>query len=100
VVPIRVGAGTRTKALEAVAHRRPVVATSRGAEGLELGGAERPIIVRDTAQDFAAACRELLDDPDRTAGLADHGERIFRASATVDVVAGSIERLFHNMLAG
>jgi glycosyltransferase involved in cell wall biosynthesis len=99
VVPIRVGAGTRTKTLEALAHRRPVVATTRGAEGLELGGSERPVVVRDTPQDFAAACRELLDDPARTTRLGKHGETIVRASATVDLVAGSIDRLYHNMLA-
>ena len=100
VVPIRLGAGTRTKTVEALAHRRPVVATTRGAEGLGLGGAQGPVVVRDTAQDFAAACRQLLDDPDRGARLAARGERIVRASATVDRVAGSIDRLFRNMLAG
>ena len=42
VVPVRTGGGTRIKVLEALAHRRPVVATTEGARGLELAGSDGP----------------------------------------------------------
>ena len=38
VVPIRWGAGTRIKLIEAMAHRVPVISTTIGAEGLGLVG--------------------------------------------------------------
>jgi polysaccharide biosynthesis protein PslH len=99
VAPLRAGGGTRIKVLEAFAHRRPVVATSRGAEGLDLADEGGPVVVADSPAEFAAACRRLLDDPDEAARLAARGEAIVRESATLDVGAASIERLFRNILA-
>src|SRR5262249_38828129 len=36
VVPLRAGGGTRIKVLEAFGHRRPVVSTTVGAQGIEV----------------------------------------------------------------
>jgi glycosyltransferase involved in cell wall biosynthesis len=96
VVPLQAGGGTRTKVLEAFVHRRPVVATALGVEGLDLGDA---VLVADAPEDFAAACRRLLDDPDLGARLAAKGEALVAELASVDVVAGSIDALFRNILA-
>jgi glycosyltransferase involved in cell wall biosynthesis len=98
VVPLHAGGGTRTKVLEAFAHRRPVVATTVGAEGLDIRGADAAILLADTPQDFATACRRLLDDPRLAARLASRGEVVVRNSATVEVVGESIDRLFGNIL--
>jgi glycosyltransferase involved in cell wall biosynthesis len=97
VAPLQTGGGTRIKVLEALAHRRPVVATTRGAEGLDFTGG--PLVIADSPDEFAAACRRLLDDRDEAQRLASRGEAMVRESATVDLVAGSIERLFDNILA-
>ena len=62
VVPLRVGGGTRIKILEAFGHRRPVVATSIGAEGLDVrDGAE--LLLADSPDDFARACCRLMANP-------------------------------------
>ena len=57
VVPVRAGGGTRIKLLEAFSYRRPVVATTLGAEGIEVrhgvGCWWR------CPADFAARCAEL-----------------------------------------
>jgi glycosyltransferase involved in cell wall biosynthesis len=63
VVPLLAAAGTRLKILEAAACGVPVVATSVGAEGLELDD-EKEIRVADRPGDFASAVSELLADPD------------------------------------
>jgi len=96
VVPLHAGGGTRTKVLEALAHRRPVVSTSLGSEGLDLGDA---VLTADAPEEFAAACRRLLADPQLASRLAAEGEALVAATASVDVVAGSIDRLFRNILA-
>lgn len=62
VAPLLAGAGTRLKILEAMAHARPVVATSVGAEGLTFSE-EHGVLRRDSGQTFARACCELLLQP-------------------------------------
>ena len=61
VVPLRVGGGTRLKVLDAWAMGKAVVSTSVGCEGLHAvdGG---NILIRDTAEGFAAAVRAVLED--------------------------------------
>lgn len=63
VVPLRQGGGTRLKILESLALGTPVIATSKGAEGLDLCPGEE-YLRADTPQDFAHAVLRLLDDPD------------------------------------
>ena len=72
VVPIRAGGGTRIKLLEALAHRRPVVSTGLGAEGLELEDGEH-LLIADSAREFAAACGSLSRDADTAARLGAMG---------------------------
>lgn len=55
VIPVREGRGLRTKAVEAAAFGRPVIATPLGAEGLRPIEAE---VFRDTAG-FLEACARL-----------------------------------------
>jgi glycosyltransferase involved in cell wall biosynthesis len=62
VVPLRKGAGTRLKILEAMAMGIPVVSTSKGAEGLELVSGVHALIADDPAE-FASKTLELLRDP-------------------------------------
>ena len=62
VMPLRAGSGTRLKAIEAFAHRRPVVSTARGVAGL---GVEPGVhyLRAETKAEFAAAIDELWSDP-------------------------------------
>lgn len=60
VVPLRVGGGTRLKILESLALGTPVVATSKGAEGLVLQ-AGRDVLIADSPQLFAERVIELLE---------------------------------------
>lgn len=77
VVPLRQGAGTRIKVLEALAHRVPVVATSIAVEGLDVLDGEH-VLIADDPDHFAAACVTLLRDADLRARLADAGEQLAR----------------------
>jgi glycosyltransferase involved in cell wall biosynthesis len=99
VAPLRSGGGTRIKVLEAFAHRRPVVATTQGAAGLDLAGEDGPVLIAETAPQFAAACRRLLDDPRLAARLASRGRAIVEKRATVGAVAASIDALLTDILA-
>jgi glycosyltransferase involved in cell wall biosynthesis len=62
VMPLRVGGGSRVKALEAVAMGIPIVSTTVGAEGLPLE-ADRHYLRADTADQFADAIVRLVSEP-------------------------------------
>ena len=61
VVPIRSGAGTRLKIIEAMANRLPTVSTVVGCEGIEVADRQE-ILIADGAAPFAAACVEAATD--------------------------------------
>ena len=61
IAPFRVGGGTRIKILEAIALGKPVVATSVGAEGLELD-ASCGLLIADSVHDFADLSLKALHD--------------------------------------
>ena len=61
VVPIRQGSGTRLKILEAMALGTPVVATAKGAEGLDVTDGEH-ILLADEPAAFAEHTLQLLGD--------------------------------------
>jgi glycosyltransferase involved in cell wall biosynthesis len=69
VIPMRVGGGTRFKALEAMACAKAIVSTSLGVEGIPVRH-EQELLLADTPGDFAAAVLRLLDDARRGAPLA------------------------------
>lgn len=75
IVPLRIGAGTRLKILEAMALGTPVISTSKGAEGLHVSHEEN-ILIADTPQQFAAETIRLLRDPSLRLRLAENGRRM------------------------
>lgn len=62
VIPLRTGAGTRLKVLEAMALGTPVVSTSKGVEGLNVAD-RRELLIADAPAAFAQDVVTLLKDP-------------------------------------
>lgn len=75
LVPIRIGSGTRLKALEAMAAGRPVVGTAIGLAGIDLIDGEHAL-VRDAAADTAVAVTQLLRDDELAERVAARGRRL------------------------
>ncbi|MEA3335283.1 MAG: glycosyltransferase family 4 protein [Chloroflexota bacterium] len=61
IVPLRLGGGSRLKVLEAMALGTPVVATKKGAEGLDVVDGKH-ILVADSPLEFASATIRLLQE--------------------------------------
>ena len=72
LVPLRYGAGTKRKLIQALMMGTPTVTSSVGAEGLELVDGEHVLIADDPAR-FAAACERLLRDAELWQRLAEQG---------------------------
>ena len=71
IVPLRAGGGTRIKVLEAFAHRRPVVSTPEGVDGIEVVH-EKHALIAGTRERFAEACVRLLNEPALGRNLTRH----------------------------
>jgi glycosyltransferase involved in cell wall biosynthesis len=78
VVPLRSGGGTRLKILESLALGTPVVATPKGAEGLELTPG-RDLLIAEQPADFAEAVLSLLAEPGLRETLRLNGRRAVEA---------------------
>jgi glycosyltransferase involved in cell wall biosynthesis len=93
-VPLRAGAGTRLKILEAFAHGRPVVSTSIGAEGLDVTD-RKDILLADSPDSFARACIDLIDQPDLAKEICEGAARLHRDQYSEE----ALRRCYENITA-
>ena len=75
IAPIRQGGGTRLKILEAMALGTPVVATAKGAEGLDVVDGEH-LLLADDPERFTSQTIRLLRDVDLRHRLAANARRL------------------------
>jgi len=64
ICPVREGGGSKIKVIEAASFGRPVVATSHSLRGF-VGAGVAAAGQADDPNGFAAACADILSDPDR-----------------------------------
>ncbi|HXV98314.1 MAG TPA: glycosyltransferase, partial [Anaerolineae bacterium] len=74
IVPLHAGGGMRVKILDAWNWGLPVVATTIGAEGIEIQNGKN-MLIADTAQDFAQAVIRVLKEPALASRLGRNGRR-------------------------
>ena len=94
IVPIRVGAGTRLKVVEALANHLPLVTTTVGCEGIALTN-DVDALIADDPRTFADACLRLIEQPALRQRLADAGDELFRARydwAHIQASVGALAR--------
>ena len=97
VVPLRLGGGTRLKILEAMALGTPVVATSKGAEGLDATPG-RDILLADGPTEFAEAVLRLLSDGTLRARLAANGRRLVEERYSWETCARQLGKLLEQVV--
>jgi sugar transferase (PEP-CTERM/EpsH1 system associated) len=93
VAPLRVGGGTRLKLMEAMAMRKPIVATQVGAEGFPVT-AGRELLLADEPADFAARVLQLLADAPRREALGEAGNAFARANYGWDSLVPRLEAVY------
>ncbi len=86
VVPLREGAGTRIKVLEAFAHRRPVVATPAAVAGLAVHDG-RSVHLGETPAALAAQAARLVRAPAESRRTVDAASAVLSEHYLLDVVA-------------
>jgi glycosyltransferase involved in cell wall biosynthesis len=86
IAPLLEAGGTRLKILEAMAMRTPVVATSKGAEGLKAIDGEH-LLIADRPGEFANAVTMVLTNPALAQRLSENAHRLVQAEYDVQAVA-------------
>jgi sugar transferase (PEP-CTERM/EpsH1 system associated) len=98
IVPLRSGAGTRLKILEAMAMRRPVVSTNLGAEGLDVVPG-RHILLGDTPEDLARHVVSLIESPELADRLGSAGRDLVQTTYDWSICLAPIEGVYEALAA-
>ena len=99
LAPLWNGGGTRLKILEAMTIGTPVVATSKGAEGLSVQNGEH-ILIADKPEKFAEHVIRLMTDEDLRTGIASNAARLVREWYDWQVTMPGFLRLVEKIAAG
>jgi glycosyltransferase involved in cell wall biosynthesis len=99
IVPLRAGAGTRVKILEAFSYGKGVVSTTQGCEGLEVHHG-RELYIADTPQDFAAGCLALMSDREKREALGAAGRRLVESHYSEAVFGRVVCQVVSEVMAG
>ena len=92
VAPFRVGGGTRLKLLEAMAMRKPIVATSVGAEGYPITAGQEMFLVDEPASMAQTICN-LLSDQAKRERLGEAGFQFVKANYSWETLVPQLETL-------
>jgi glycosyltransferase involved in cell wall biosynthesis len=98
LVPLRIGSGTRLKVLESFAHRIPVVSTTVGADGLDVEDGVH-LLLADRPEEFADACRRLIEDRALARRLVDAAEKLFLEQYEWSTAKQRIQQLVRDVAA-
>ena len=97
VVPMRYGAGTRLKILEALAMGKAVVSTIIGAEGLTVNDGEH-LLLSDDITSFTSKTISLLDNSLLRAQLGENGRLLVNASYSWTQIAAKLDNLYYTII--
>jgi glycosyltransferase involved in cell wall biosynthesis len=75
IAPLLSGSGTRLKILEYMAMEKPVIATSKGAEGIECRNGLN-IIIEDSIEKYPDIIMALINDPKRCRALGREARKL------------------------
>jgi sugar transferase (PEP-CTERM/EpsH1 system associated) len=99
VVPLRSGAGTRLKILEAMAMQRAVVSTSQGAEGLDVTPGLH-LLMGDTPETFADQVCAVLADSGLRNALEQNGRELVESKYEWRRCLRSLDHLYETLTGG
>jgi glycosyltransferase involved in cell wall biosynthesis len=96
VAPLRFGAGTQNKVLEAMAMGIPVITSHVGFKGLNINSGEGAIMKTD-ATSFADAVIELLTNAALRRSVGEKGVEVIRSQFSWDIISRRLESYFEHL---
>ena len=98
VAPIYQGSGTRLKLIEYMHLGKPIVSTTKGAEGLDVQN-DVNIIVRDNPSDFALAVIKLINDTQLATTISRNCKDLALKKYSWETNAKAVYTIYNNLLA-
>lgn len=95
IAPIRSGSGTRLKILEYMAMGKPVIATSKAAEGIEYTDGLN-IIIEDKIDKYPEIIRQLLDDEGKCLALGREARDLIQNKYDWKLYRKSLEKIYRD----
>ena len=99
VAPLRMGAGTRLKVLEALAMGKAMVSTNVGCEGIHVCDGTH-LLIADEPQHFADQIGRLLLDPELAGRLGAAGRQFVQQNYSWQGAGASLDDLHRRVLQG
>ncbi len=96
VAPLRFGAGTQNKVLEAMALGVPVVCSNIGFGGLGIKSGEGAIMQTDPLA-FARSVIDLLSSEEQRRKVGEAGMQVIKTRFDWDIIAGTLESYFQEV---
>lgn len=96
LVPVLHGSGTRTKIIESVACKTPVVSTTVGAEGLPFSDG-KSIMIGDTPQLFAEKINKLILNKKLSKSICEEAFSVFKLHLGYEVNKERIKQIIETM---
>ncbi len=97
IVPLLHGGGTRLKILEAFAAGRPVVTTSKGAEGLRVKNGEH-LLINDTTDALVEGVRKLWSDASLRQHLVQNAYELVQTQYSWETVGQNVKTAISKIL--
>lgn len=98
IVPLFAGGGMRIKILEMFAHRKAVVSTSVGCEGLAAAN-EQDLLIADDPQNFAEAILAVLRQPTFRRSLGAHARTLVEKKYVWPQIGAAFENIYAQCVA-
>lgn len=98
MVPLRIGGGTRLKIVESLAMGTPVVSTTIGAQGLDLGH-DFDILLADTAEAFVRETTRALREAQLRCRLEGQGIATVNSRLSWPKLARDLSQIYSNLSA-
>ena len=93
LVPLRQGAGTRIKILEAMGAGLPVVTTPKGCEGIDVKHGEH-LLIADSPVNFALAVRSLLKDTELRRSITQRARKLIEEKYSWERLVREMEMIY------
>jgi glycosyltransferase involved in cell wall biosynthesis len=97
LAPLLSGSGTRIKILEYMAMGKPVIATSKGAEGIEYTDGLN-IIIEDRIEKYPEIIRQLLDDEKKRFALGREAVKLIRQKYDWELYRESLGKIYRQVM--
>ncbi|MCI0697896.1 glycosyltransferase family 4 protein [candidate division KSB1 bacterium] len=97
IVPLFAGGGMRIKILEMFSHRKSVVSTSVGCEGIAAAHGQ-DLLVADEASEFARSVVRALRDKELRLSLGNNARRLVERKYDWKQIGAAFEKVYHEII--